>query len=483
MRNGSRKSILRVLGHASNDRGFALPTVMFMMLATFAVVSIGVLTTITTQNGTIRDQGTKLAFTSAEAGITQALMRYNGDFTTPASAPCLVPNGTSIAAASTQSGGWCAPVSGSGAGDFSYQVCPGSATSACNSTPGTIEIVGVGTTDGVTRRVDVIARSSSGQQVFTDASVKMGDGIGLDANAAIHAGAAAGGDITLASNAAQCGPASVGVGDTMTTSGNAGYYSSTNCTGPLSTATVPQKDFILPPVNQGDAATVNDNCRISRARSVQDPNCTFDNSDPKDLISGNTGNVGWVPSTRQLTISANTSLTLTGRTYSFCKISMSSNSALYLAAGQTVALFFDSPEACALPYDVPSQPELGTTQLDVSSNARITSASGTPASVAMLFVGSPTRLTNLLMSSNTQISGSCVQNFVIYAPYTHIEMNSNSQYCGVMAGQSLHMDSNAEVFTNSLSQQFTLPGTAPHYTAEKFVECSAQSASPPDLGC
>jgi hypothetical protein len=45
------------------------------------------------------------------------------------------------------------------------------------------------------------------------------------------------------------------------------------------------------------------------------------------------------------------------------------------------------------------------------------------------------------------------------------------------------MDSNAEVFTNSLSQQFTLPGTAPHYATEKFVECSAQSASPPDQGC
>lgn len=474
MRNRFRKPTVLAHGIATQDHGFALPTVMFMMLATFAVVSIGVLTTIGTQSGTIRDQDTKAAFTSAEAGITQALMRYNGDFTTPASAPCLVPDGTRIGAAGTQTGGWCAPVAGSGAGDFSYQVCPGSATSQCNTTPGTIEIVGVGTTNGVTRRVDVLARSSSGQQVFTDASVKMGNGIGLDSNASIHAGSATNGDISLASNARQCGLAAVGVGHHLTTSGNAHYYSDPACTGQLNPSSVSQGTLTLPPVNQGDAATVNDNGRITAAKV---------GGSPADLISGNASKVNWNAGTRQLSIDANTSLTLTGRTYSFCKISLSSNSALYLAAGQTVTLYFDSPEACALPYDVPSQPQLGTTQLDVSSNARITSASGTPANVAMLFVGSPNRLTNLLMSSNTQISGSCVQNFVIYAPYTHIEMNSNSQYCGVMAGQSLHMDSNAEVFTNALSQQFALPGTAPHYTAERFVECSAQSASPPDQGC
>ena len=479
MRNGIRKLIVPVRESASDDRGFALATVMFMTLSVFAVVTVGVLTTIRTQSGTVRDQDTKAAFTSAEAGVTQALMRYNGDFNPTDSAPCLLPDGTRIGAAATQSAGWCAPVSGFGAGNFSYRVCPGPPCAE----EGTIEIVGVGETDGVTRRVHVVANSSSGEQIFTDSSVKMGDGINLDANAIIHAGSSTGGDIVLASNAKQCGHASVGVGHRMSTSGNAGYYGDTNCSGQLSTSTVGQQDLTLPPVNQGAAATVNDNCRISRAVPVSDSRCTFNTADPKDLISGNASRVSWNPDTRQLSINANTSLTLTGSAYSFCKVTLASNSAIYLAAGQTVAMYFDSPEACGLPYDVPSNPQLGTTQLSVDSNARITSASGTPANVAMLFVGSPNRLTNLLMSSNTQISGSCVQNFVIYAPYTHIEMNSNSQYCGVMAGQSLHMDSNAEVFTNSLSQQFTLPRTAPHYVASRFVECGVESASPPDAGC
>ena len=116
--------------------------------------------------------------------------------------------------------------------------------------------------------------------------------------------------------------------------------------------------------------------------------------------------------------------------YSFCTLTLNSNSALYIAAGQTVNIYFDSPEACNLPLDDPAQPANGTTQMKLSSNTRITSSTGAPATVAIYFVGSQSRLTNLLMSSNTQVAGSCVQNFIIYAPLTHIEMNSNTQYCG-----------------------------------------------------
>ena len=234
-------------------------------------------------------------------------------------------------------------------------------------------------------------------------------------------------------------------------------------------------------MNQGDAATNNDNARITNAVASNGPT-------PKDLISGKTSDVTWSAATRQLTIDHNSSLTLTGQTYSFCKLTLKSNSAIYITAGQTVNIYFDSPEHCdvppgTLPVDDSGHPELGTTQMDLSSNTRITSATGTPAKVAVYFVGSQTRLTNLLMSSNTQIAGSCVQNFIIYAPLTHIELNSNSQYCGALAGQSLHMDSNAEVFTDADSQAFVLPGTAPHYAVSQFVECTAASASPPNTGC
>ncbi len=473
MRGQGRRAVTGMRSLAGGQRGFAVPTVMFMLLAAFSVVSIGVVASIQAQSGSVRDQQTKSALTSAEAGISQALLHYNGDFTPPASQPCLVPSGSFVGAAGVQSGGWCAAVTGSdGAGTFTYQVKP---------TAGTIEVVSSGNVSGVTRRVDVIAKSVSGQQVFLDAGVKTQNGINLDANAAIHSGSATGGDLTLASNSKQCGLASVGVGHHLTTAGNAAYYQQMGCTTQLNPSSVTQQDITLPPVNQGDAATHNDNVRITNAVAANGPS-------PKDLISGNKSDVTWNATTRQLTVKNNSSLTLTGQTYSFCKLTLKSNSALYIAAGQTVNIYFDSPEHCdvppgTLPVDDSRHPELGTTQMDLASNSRITSATGTPAKVAIYFVGSQTRLTNLLMSSNTQIAGSCVQNFIIYAPLTHIELNSNSQYCGALAGQSLHMDSNAEIFTDTDSQAFVLPGTAPHYAVSQFVECTAASASPPNTGC
>jgi len=460
---------------AGEQRGFAVPTVLFMMLAAFSVVSIGVIASIQAQSGTVRDDQSKSALATAEAGVSEALLHYNGDFTPPASQPCLLPSGSFVGAAGTLSGGWCTAVTGSdGAGTFTYQVKPTPGT-------GTIEIVSSGDVSGVTRRVDVMAKSVSGQQVFVDAGVKTQNGINLDANAEIHSGSATGGDITLASNAHQCGVASVGVGHHLTTAGNGAYYQQTNCTTQLNPTSVGQQNITLPPVNQGDAATHNDNVRITNAVAANGPT-------PKDLISGNKSDVTWNATTRQLMVDHNSSLTLTGQTYSFCKLTLKSNSALYIAAGQTVNIYFDSPEHCdvppgTLPVDDSRHPELGTTQMDLSSNSRITSATGTPAKVAVYFVGSQTRLTNLLMSSNTQIAGSCVQNFIIYAPLSHIELNSNSQYCGALAGQSLHMDSNAQVFTDADSQAFVLPGTAPHYAVSQFVECSAASANPPNSGC
>jgi hypothetical protein len=106
----------------------------------------------------------------------------------------------------------------------------------------------------------------------------------------------------------------------------------------------------------------------------------------------------------------------------------------------------------------------------------------------MLFVGSETLSTKILLNSNTSVNGPCDQNFVIYAPRSEVELNSNSHFCGAVAGKSVHLDSNAEIWSSKGSESFSLPGlelpaTAPHYTPYRFVECSAVEASPPDAGC
>ena len=465
--------------------GFAMPTVMLMMVAAFAIVTVGVTASINAQHGTVRDQSSKAAFAAAEAGVAQALLDYNGGFVTSSGTPCLTPvtnPANTVQPRATQAGGtdsWCAPISGSdGSGTYSYQVCPATSAHPCAG-PGTVEIVSTGTYGGVTRRVDVVAKSQVGSQVFLDAGVKSQTNITLDSNAEIHSTSAAGGNIATNSGSTKlCGTATVGPSGVATGSGY--YTTNQDCTPPaVPLSSIGHQAVSLPPVNQGDAATHNDNCRITAA--VTGANACG-NASYKDQLTGNA--ITWNPNTRRLDLTGQkTALTLTGKTYSFCRLTMKSNSTLYVQATQAVSIYFDSPEACGLPAYNPgsSQTQKDTAQLYLESNTRITAQTGT--ALAIFFVGSQTTPTGALMSSNSDSNAACVQNFVVYAPLTDIEMNSNSTYCGAIAAKSIHLDSNARFYTDTNSQGFLLPGTAPHYVTTRFVDCPAAPASPPNAGC
>ncbi len=313
-----------------------------------------------------------------------------------------------------------------------------------------IEIVSQGSVNGVTRQVDVTARSSTGIRPFSgEASVIGLDYLTMDSNARITANVATNGDITMSSNAdLTCNYARVGEGQSVNASSNAHY----NCPAPA------QGTTSLPPINQGDVATNNSNGRFFTL----------------DTYTG--GAPTWNSATRQLTLSSNRSLTLGGSNYSFCRLTLNSNSSLFVAAGATVRIYFDSPENCGLPS--------GTTQLSLNSNSRIAATGSAPTNIALLFVGSDTLATNALLSSNTQANQACEQNFIVYAPRTSVTLNSNSYFCGALAGKSIHVNSNSDVRTSNLATEFELPETvAQHYVPEDFVECSVEATSPPDAGC
>jgi hypothetical protein len=456
----------RLSARLASERGFAVPTVMLMTVAAMGVASVGVIASIQGQSGVVRDQGTKSALEVAESGVNQALLYYNRGVE-----PCTP----------SAEGSWCGPVTGmsvnGGTVKYWSRLASGDECEVGNEVD-CVEIVAEGTVDGVTRRVDVSASTvptdpSAGAGPFASAGVLSLESMLLDSNSAIHTGVATNGDITLKSNAKQCGQASVGIGKKMTTESNAGYYSDSKCSSKYSTYL--QQALTLPAVNQGDAATNNDNGRFFS----------------KDLVSGNKSDACWNGKTaegksskncgtRELKIEHNSSLTLGGSVYSFCKLTLLSNSALYINSGASVTIYFDSPENCGY--------SSGVKQLDLQSNSRVTSATGSPINVAMLFVGSETLSTKVLLNSNTSVNDSCDQNFVIYAPRSEVELNSNSKFCGAIAGKTVHLDSNAEIWSASGSESFTLPGveipeTVAHYTPYRFVECSAVEASPPDAGC
>jgi hypothetical protein len=452
--------------HLSVEEGFAVPTVLLMTIAAMGVASVGVMASIQAQNGTVRDQGSKTALEVAESGVSQALLYYNRG-----EAPCTP----------AVEGEWCGPVSGmpvnGGAVTYWARLQSGNACKVGNEVD-CVQVVSQGTVGGVTRRVEessstVPTSKSGGPGPFASAGVLSQESMTLDSNAVIHTGVATNGDITLNSNARQCGPASVGIGKEMKQASNTGYYSDPSCT--VKDPSYLQQALTLPPVNQGDAATKNDNGRFFS----------------QDVLSGKKAEACWNGFTaagksskncgaRELSVETNSSVTLGGSVYSFCKLTLKSNTALYVQAGASVTIYFDSPEACGY--------SSGVTQLNLDSNSRITSASGSPLSVALLFVGSETLHTKVLLSSNTSINGPCDQNFVVYAPRSEVELNSNTKFCGAIAGKTVHLDSNAEVWSASGSETFSLPGaeipeTVAHYVPYRFVECSAVVASPPDAGC
>ena len=429
---------------ARREDGFAVPFVMLLMIAAFAMVSVGVVASVRAQQGTTRDKGSKVALAAAEAGVNQALLHYNRIPTTGSNVCLVHTGGTTFAEpvqASGPAAGWCRAVSGSvDAGSFTYSVRPSA---------GMIEIVATGTSGTASRRAHVTAHSSSGQQIFSSATLLAQNSLTLDSEAALNANVATNGDITMASNARICGNAAHGVGRDMYLSSNAIHGCGSEFEKPLN----------LPPVNQGDAATQNDNDR-------------FFSLDP---ISGNRNRVDWDPATRQLAINSNASVTLGGAVYSFCKLSLSSNTNLFTAEGATVIIYFDTPEACQLAP--------GESQLVLDSNSVITSNGEGPTNLAMLFVGSETMATSIELLSNTQVDEACEQNYVIYAPRTDIQFNSNARYCGAVGGKTIDVNSESEFYSDSAAQSWRLPNTAAHYVIDRFVECDSAPAADPDAEC
>jgi hypothetical protein len=440
---------------------------MLMLFSAFAVVSVGVVATADIEHGASRDRGSKTAVQLAQAGASTALLHFNRI--------------DASAAGCTVGTGWCqgpGTFTDPAGGTYSYQVQLQAypPTTGCNPDPNvpySLEIVGTGTSRNTTQRVDELAHSASGIPVLCDYQVKAGKDITLNSNAEVHAGTAAGGDISLSSNAKQCGAASVGVGHQLNQAGSNSYFQDPNCSVPDST--VGQGDVNLPPVNQGD---------------VTDPAHNNDsNFFAVDRVSGNKATACWngtdadgttgTCGPRHLNVGTNSNVTLTpGGQYSMCKLTMDSNSSLLVAAptggtSSPVYIYFDSPEHCGYPS--------GAVQLDIESNTRISSNDGSP--VYLLFVGSTSRTTVINLHSNTDINAACQQNFLIYAPLSDIDMNSNSTYCGALAAKDLHLDSNAKVWTNGVAQAFTPPNTPPHYSVDRFIECTAAPASPPNTGC
>lgn len=424
-----------------SESGLAMPTVLMVTVISLGLGSAAAVASINAQQGSVRDYDTKAAIAAAEAGAERALYRHNKILSTPAQ-PCLVTGtGGTLVPGPFLSDGWCPEVSGTVAGtEYSYRTRPVIASGSLQS----IDIVSTGTSDEVSRRIEIGATTPT-PQVFSEFNVIGDDFVDLDANSDVDANVASNGSVTLDSNSEICGNIQHGVGAGVTFGG-----SSHQCAGfGLGEGVVD-----LPLVDQGDVVTNNANGRFFG----------------QDIRSSAT-RVTWDPATRTLDMDPNSALTLAGTNYSFCQLTMGSNTTIFIAAGAEVRVYFDSPEACGQADN--------TTQMDLSSNSQITSTGGSPAAAAFLFVGSETLSTRAELSSNTSL---CSFEVILYGPLTDFVLNSNTNVCGGIAGKSVHMDSDAHVQAHSGTDDFTLPVPL-HYELSRYVECTGTSVSPPDAAC
>jgi hypothetical protein len=436
---------------AGADAGFALPMVLFLVLAGLAIAGAAVTAALGSQNGVARDYDTKDALAVAEAGIERTLERYN--LSTSLVDPCATGCTENLS------------------NDAGYTSWVSRTPHSCASNPplphNTINVVSQGNADGVTRRIYASAKSATSSCPFLDAGVIGLNSIQLDSNATITADVATNGNVVMDDNSVLEGCAQVGEGYAVTGAGVDGW---TCATGPVYGTTS------LPPVNQGDVVTNNQNSTLLSHLSGKKTDACFSGRRADGTVSTACGQLG----SRELVLTNNVTLTLGSGNYSLCRLELISTASLQVAAGAIVRIYFDDPNDCGYATGDPRNE-----QLKLDSNTKITVTGGIPGHVALLFVGSETIPTWMNLKSNTVSRTSCAQDFVVYGPRTDILINSNASYCGAIAGKTIDVDSEAEVTISNEASSFDVNAADDHYYPEEFRECAgpASAYSTPFASC
>jgi hypothetical protein len=441
-----------------SERGVAVPTVLMAIAGGLALAGVAVMSSIQAQRGTDRDSAAKRALAIADAGAEVAIYRQNKVATTDV-LRCVNENALGDLIAGTPlADGWCSQRTGNVAGGtYTYRVKPWTIVGTAESgLKRELTVVSTGTVDGVSRRVAVTASARTGANVTGGSgavgldviNIKGGNGKGIG-TLTEPTDAATNGSI-LGQGAAQlCGNGHIGAGQSFTANQCAGYG-------------VDNNQISLPPVDPGNVWTSNDNGRFF-APAVP-------NGDTKS------GSVTWNSSTRTLSMSGNSTLTLGGSNYSFCKLVMGGNSNLIVAQGAVVNIFFHSPETCAAATGRPASDF--ASPISMTGNPRITTTSGNAGDLRLMVVGSQSMATDVTFQGNA--SGMF---FTLYAPHSDLTLQGSPVYRGVFAAKTLTVDGAAVLIVDDSSLNADL-SVALNYARDRYVECTGgEMPSVPDQAC
>jgi hypothetical protein len=436
----------------------ALPTALFAMIASFGLASVAVISSVDAQRGTKRDIASKNAIAAADAGAGVALLRLNRfQKSLGVATPCIGPAGE----VQTPSGGWCPPTATESVGGaaFAYRVSE-------FQSKGEMSIVAVGSAGGVSRRVNVKLLAHPGTKVFSAEQMIGESGINLEGGPTLETDLGTNGSVTLTSggkkSAVICGDIRHGIGQGSPTPNgpptcpDQGEVTAGNKTLPP----------VVPPEN---IATANSNCRLALT-CLKDPKAEVD----PYLGKTRTATQPWDAAHRFINVPNKASLTLGGGDYWVCGLFV--NGEVFIAGTSKVRIFFDTPEHC-------SGLDSSHTQVDITSSATIKStgyetSSGTFDVPGLYVMGSPTIPTKVNLAG----TAGGINEVMIYAPNSNLEISGNATWVGMFAGKTVKMNGNPTIKSDA---RIPLPETSYSGLLERtrYVECSGASASPPDASC
>lgn len=425
-----------------DERGIAVPTALMALIATFAISSVAVMSTVDVQQGTKRDHDSKEAIAAADAGANIALLRLNRYLPSMTLAhPCIGPNGEYQTAVS----GWCPATTTESVGGATYSYAV--SAYAGNSTP--LNVVSVGSSGTVKRRVNVALTTTKGKGVFADEKFVGQDKIEVNGNIRIEADIGTNGSITKnGSSGTICGDERHGVGKEAPTPSCSGVKTEENRELPP----------IVPPAN---IATENANCMLAQKCTSGPYVGKVDTWTKKNPWSGATSRI--------IDVGSNGSLTMNGNDYFVCQLNVGPGT-LYMSAQAHVRIFIDTPQNCGMAS--------GATQVNIGGGGNIVSSGYNPKQgiyeIPAIY---------LLGNGGVTITANSGTNHVlIYAPQSAIDFGGGAEWIGMIAGKSIYMHGNPffKSDSNLKEPDITYAG---RFLRTRYVECTGATASPPNASC
>jgi hypothetical protein len=435
---------------ATSEAGMALPTALFALIASMALATAAIISSVDVQQGTARDHDSKEAIAAADAGASVALLRLNRfqDALSPTNR-CVGPAGESLAE-STEFPGWCptTAVESVGGATYSYRVSAYSAT-------GAMSVVAVGTSGTVSRRVQVGLISESGKKVFADEKVIGEEDIVVNGNPKINTDIGTNGSIEGKGHYTICGNDRHGVGK--------------QAPDPSCGKSKSEGEKSLPAVKAPtDIATSNWNCRLAANCANPAEVDTYAKLVGNKVQDKRTSKEPWEASIRKININGEASLTMGGLDYFVCQINIQSGE-MIMAAGAHVRIFVDTPEHCGL--------EPGATQLEMGGNSKIVSTGYNPEQGTYDVIE-----IYLLGNGAVKLDGSTKSEVILYAPESEVSIAGNATWIGMIAGKTVNIPGDPTIESNP---NITVPDETfvSLLRRTRYVECTGATAPSPSASC